>query len=246
MKNINIVSYGGGVNSTALLVECLNQSIEVNLILFADTGGEKPHTYQYVKLFNAWLVAHNMPEIITVRAGKTLEQRCLDDHCLPSIAYGHPGCADRHKIQPQNKYCNNYEPAKEVWKRGEKVVTFIGIDADEAHRAKILEDKKYIYRYLLVEWDFGRDECEDIIQKAGLPLPGKSACFFCPSTKRKEIRALKANYSDLAERALVMERNAINTSVKGLGRNFSWENVLSHEELFDFPKPPEITCGCYD
>lgn len=243
---MNIVSYGGGVNSTALLIECFNRKERIDLILFADTGGEKPHTYQYITLFSDWLVAHNMPEIISVKAVKTLEQRCLDDHCLPSIAYGHPGCADRHKIQPQNKFCNNHEPAKEVWKRGEKIIKFIGIDADEEHRAKIAEDKKYTYRYPLVEWNFGRGECKNIIQKAGLPLPGKSACFFCPSSKIKEIRALKAHYPELAKRAIAIERNAINTRVLGLGRGFSWEVILSHDELFDFPNPPEMNCGCYD
>ena len=37
---INIVSYGGGANSTALLVGLHQHRIPVDLILFADTGGE--------------------------------------------------------------------------------------------------------------------------------------------------------------------------------------------------------------
>ena len=42
--HINMVSYGGGVNSTALLVGLHQHRIPVDLILFADTGAEHPHT----------------------------------------------------------------------------------------------------------------------------------------------------------------------------------------------------------
>ena len=46
--HINMVSYGGGVNSTALLIGLHQHRIPVDLILFADTGAEHPHTYAYV------------------------------------------------------------------------------------------------------------------------------------------------------------------------------------------------------
>ena len=42
---MNIVAYGGGVNSTSMLVGLHERGIPVDLILFADTGGELPSTY---------------------------------------------------------------------------------------------------------------------------------------------------------------------------------------------------------
>ena len=36
-----------------------------------------------------------------------------------------------------------------------------------------------------MEWGWDRDRCIRAIQEAGLPLPGKSSCFFCPSMKRR-------------------------------------------------------------
>ncbi len=63
---MNIVSYGGGTNSTAMLIECVNRGIKVDLILFADTGGERPHTYKYIEMFSRWLVGKGYPAIITV------------------------------------------------------------------------------------------------------------------------------------------------------------------------------------
>jgi len=246
-----MASYGGGTNSTAMLIECAKRDIKIDLILFADTGGEKPHTYEYVNRFSAWLVEHGMPSIIGVKkAGnmETLEENCLRMNMLPSLAYGFKSCSQKYKIQPQDKFVNNWPPAKEAWKRGEKITKLIGYDADEERRAKIYDDKKYDYWYPLIEWDMGRDECIQVIEDAGLCLPGKSACFFCPASKQNEIRQLAQVYPELMERALKMESNAELTSIKGLGRNFAWKDVIATDDMFsdDFHLAPELACGCYD
>lgn len=104
-----------------------------------------------------------------------------------------------------------------------------------------------------------------VIERAGLPRPGKSSCFFCPSMKKKEIQALWENYPDLFERAIALEHGSAetNTSVKGLGRDWSWESYynefMANKEFeeaqltFDqlFPDSPGgcicgAPCGCYD
>jgi predicted DNA-binding WGR domain protein len=50
-----VVAYGLGVNSTAMLVEFARRGIRPDLILFADTGGEKPETYQYLDVIRPFL-----------------------------------------------------------------------------------------------------------------------------------------------------------------------------------------------
>lgn len=80
---INIVSFGGGTNSAALLVGLYQHHIPVDLILFADTGAEHPHTYHFIRQMDEWLIAHGMPQITVVekfdRYGNrlTLEMECL-------------------------------------------------------------------------------------------------------------------------------------------------------------------------
>ena len=252
---MNIVSYGGGTNSTALLIECVTRSIPVALITFADTGGEKPHTYKYIELFSDWLVKNGMPEITIVQTvdkfGElmTLEGKCNDAGVLPSLAYGFKSCSEKHKIRPQNKFVNNWEPAKAEWKAGRRITKFIGYDAEESHRTKKdYSDKKYDLWYPLVDWGMGRQACVDSIAASGLPQPGKSACFFCPSSKPHEIKQLKEVYPELADRALAMEAKADLTSIKGLGRNFAWKDILATDDMFadDFHLAPELVCGCYD
>ena len=37
-----------------------------------------------------------------------------------------------------------------------------------------------------MDWGWTREDCIAAIQQEGLPLPGKSSCFFCPSMKKKD------------------------------------------------------------
>ncbi|WP_063802195.1 phosphoadenosine phosphosulfate reductase family protein [Burkholderia ubonensis] len=255
IRQLIVVAYGGGTDSTAMLIEMVRRRMPIDLILFADTGGEKPHTYRYVEMFSAWLASQGYPAIVTVRKVRatgeihTLEENCLENNMLPSIAYGFKSCSIKFKTDPQDKYCNNWQPARDEWEAGRKVVKLIGYDADESHRAKIPEDAKYVYQYPLVEWVWGRDECVACILGAGLPLPGKSSCFFCPSSRKNEIIQLKRMYPDLATRAVAMESNAELTTVQGLGRRFAWGDLLAADEAQTklFPESPiDQSCGCYD
>lgn len=234
---INIVSFGGGTNSAALLIGLHKNNIPVDLITFADTGAEHPYTYQFIEVMDKWLAKRGMPTITVVKAVDrygnrfSLETECLRSHTLPSIAYGYKRCSQKHKIAPQEKFCNNHPTCREVWQQGKKITRFIGYDAGELkryeHSRKYNEtDKKYINRYPLIEeWHWSRNDCVRQIEAAGLPQPGKSSCFFCPSMKRQEILDLKERYPDLFRQAIVLEENAMPylKSVKGLGRSYSWK-----------------------
>jgi hypothetical protein len=89
-----VVAYGLGVDSTALLIEFARRGIRPDLILFADTGGEKPETYQYLAVIRPFLRRVGFLDVIVVhyrpRRAKyhTLEGQCLHTGTLPSLAYG--------------------------------------------------------------------------------------------------------------------------------------------------------------
>lgn len=260
---MNIVSFGGGTDSTAMIIGMYRKGIPIDLILFADTGGECPHTYEHIERFNEWLRQRSLPQITIVwnvdKSGErlTLEQECLKSNTLPSLAYGMKKCSLKHKAGPQDKFCNNYEPCKEIWERGEKVFKYIGYDAGEERRAQHafaidLQDKKYKKVYALIEWGWYREDCQRVIQEEGLPLPGKSSCFFCPSMKKPEIKELKRKYPNLFDRAIAIEENAQESlvSVKGLGRDYAWKNYMEWEDaqisLCMVYESDDIPCGCYD
>jgi hypothetical protein len=252
---MNIVAYGGGTDSTAMIIECFNRCIKIDYILFADTGAEKPHTYEYVKNFSKWCLDHDFPEIITVKkAGnmETLEEECFRMNSLPSIAYGFKTCSQKYKMQPQDKFFNNNLYAKEIWKRGELITKMIGFDCTEVRRAESVMIKfksdKYKLWFPLIEWGISRKKCLEIIKDAGLCLPGKSACYFCPSSKVSEIKQLKHTYPLLFDRAVALEDNANLTKIKGLGREFSWRDAVLSDDMFEdeFDLMPEMICECFE
>lgn len=243
-----IVSCGLGTNSTAMLVGMKERGIRPDYITFADTGGEKPHTYEHMEILQEWLKANDFPPIMVVKKGglqETLEEECLRRKALPSVAYGWKTCSQKYKIQPQEKYFNNEPAAKAVWKSGKKISRWIGFDWDEPSRAIDCDSPKYQNHYPLIEWKWGRKECIEAIEREGLPLPGKSSCWFCPNSRPNEVKWLKEVHPDLMERAIAIERNAETRTIAGLGRQWSWESLIATDDMFscDFQ---EIPCGCYD
>lgn len=260
---MNIVGYGGGTNSTAMLVGLYRRGIPVDLILFSDTGGEQPHTYEFLPIMSKWLLEHGMPEITKVEYTDkngdrlTLENECLRSGTLPAIAYGYKKCSLKHKVEPQDKFCNHYQPCLDVWAKGERVTKFIGFDAGEEQRRDHaivydIVDKKYKKEYPLIDWGWYREDCIAAIEQEGLPLPGKSSCFFCPSMKRREIRTLYHEHRDLYDRAITIEDNAKPNliTVKGLGRDWSWQDFVEADKnqtamCWMFPEN-DMPCGCYD
>lgn len=247
----SVVSYGGGVNSVAVCVGLVKRGEMPDLVMFADTGGERPETYQHVAKMFDWLQSRNV-ECVTVRnapasGDKTLEQNCLRRKELPSLAYGFKGCSVKWKRQPMDRFLRQqYAPSMEVLAAGEKVVRIIGIDAGETKRAKLPPDEHFIYRYPLVEWNWDRDDCIAVIEAAGLPIPPKSSCFFCPAMRRPEIRDLMEKHPDLYQRAVAMEQNAETHTVVGLGRNWKWASLAEDRQMtFKFPEP-QSPCDCMD
>lgn len=227
-----VVSYGAGVDSTAILIEFIRLGIKPDLIMFANTGGEKPETYQYIKLMNEYLASHDYPQITIVQyipkraPYKSLEENCTVNGTLPSLAFGYKSCSLKWKVQPQDKYCNNWLPARDTWNAGQKVLKVIGYDNGEkdgkrAHR--IGDDKKYKYWYPLRDWGWDRPRCAEEIIKAGLPLPIKSACFYCPASQPEELTWLAHKHPTLFLKSLAIEQNADDrggmTKIQGLWRS---------------------------
>ena len=251
-----VVAYGGGLNSTAMLVGMAIKGIVPDLILFADTGdgkerpGEKPETYEYIPYFSDWLHKQGLPEVTYVRKGGanvTLEEDCLNKKHLPSIVYGYKSCSQKFKREAQDKFINNWVPARRHWLMGGRIQKAIGYDAGEERRAHIADDPKYTHVYPLILWGWFRQECVDALQRAGLCIPPKCACFFCPSSKKHEVISLSVEHPELFDRAVAMERlaEAYNTSVKGLGRHWTWEQLAVDYRagLIDAQGKPIKTCS---
>ncbi len=223
-----IVNLGLGVDSVAMLVGLHRRSERPDLIIFADTGGEKPETLEYRPILDQWLTAVGFPSVTVVRrpigpAGyQTLEENCLRNETLPSLAFNLKGCSLKWKAEAMDAFLlgirrgpNKRAPwpmMAETLRQGAKAVKCIGYDAGpkDSRRGKsaAAEDAHFIYRYPLREWGWDRGRCAAEIAAAGLPIPIKSACFFCPASQPWELYWLAGTHPDLFLRAVAMEDRA--------------------------------------
>lgn len=78
---------------------------------------------------------------------------------------------------------------------------------------------RYEVLYPLRERGYNRERCIEIIRKTGLPVPPKSACFFCPAMRQIEIARLAKVDPDFYQLALEME------AIYRGGKHFRGDNM---------------------
>lgn len=237
-----VVAYGAGTNGTGLLVGLHERGRVPDAIVFADTGSEKPHTYQHIADVSAWCRQIGFPEVQTIQGrqpmmikDRSLEGECLRLGALPAKAHGFSTCSLKWKVEPQRKHYAALAAARGLTLAD--MVVLIGFDADEQSRVDrgraAWKAGDYRQEFPLFDWGWTREDCVSAIARAGLPQPGKSACYFCPSTKKVELLELREQYPELVERAIEMERRALAGEGKadafqgaGLGRSWNWAEFL--------------------
>lgn len=215
------VAYGMGVDSTAVIVGLVSRGIRPDYILFADIGAEKEATYEYLPIIQAYLKKNGFPPVTVVKYTPkfapytTLEGNMVMNATLPGATFGMASCTVKFKIVPQEKW--------EKKKGFGSIRKAIGFDATEGYR-KIRASNKahtgndgYEYWYPLIEWGWDREECKAQIRAAGLPVPVKSACIFCPNTKEDEFFDMTADERGRIVRVEVVAE-PYNQKVQGLWR----------------------------
>ena len=147
---------------------------------------------------------------------------------LPGATFNRGSCTLKFKVEPQNRYCRGMEACQQAWARGEKVIKLIGFEACEGYRQERAADrahagrgspdaKRYEWQYPLMEWGWNLERCKQAIADAGMPIPPKSACFFCPNQRPEEVEELS---DEERARIVRMELRAepYNRKVHGLWR----------------------------
>lgn len=155
---------------------------------------------------------------------------------LPGIAFGPKSCSIKWKVAAQEPIRMEHPMLRYAWEHGETVQKLIGFDCTEDHRTYADSGKmkalcpgrglptfnnRYDVCYPLREWGMDRDACGRTIVNAGLPLPPKSACFFCPAMRAEEIQLLAQEEPVLLALALEMER------IYRKGKHFRGDNVFT-------------------
>lgn len=185
MNPLEIISLGGGVQSSALVVLTAWGKISppATHAVFADTGGEFETTLEHVERLARWSRAQGGPAVVVTRrpgpglyehhwTAQASQKTPLCVHAEPSGGLWKRDCTIRWKIKVVQRWLKI---------QGADIATVqLGISLDEAERMKASPEAWVTNRWPLIELRLTRADCRKIIQAAGLPVPGKSACWFCP------------------------------------------------------------------
>lgn len=236
MSAIRSVSYGGGRQSTALLVLAAQGRIDFKLFLFAHVGdnSENPETLTYVEQWAKPYAEKHGIELATVRKVRKGEPDDIFDRLTdPDLSFtGIPWRSSREG-PPMSRSCTVSWKKRvigaELKRRGasedDPATVAIGYALEESHRAndKKAEDyERLVYPLIGVGEETGlrlrTADCIHIIEQAGLPIPPKSACWFCPHHSMQAWADLRKEHPDRFEKAAELEDHmrARNES-KGLG-----------------------------
>jgi hypothetical protein len=222
-------SFGGGWQSTAALVLAARGQIDFRTFLFANVGAdsENPGTLAYVQRYAVpFAAAHGLTLIeLERRIGggrrETIRQRIMTSggsrQTIPVfLTNGKPGkrnCTYDFKVLVTGAWLKAHGATPE-----HPATVAMGISLDEIARVNTGRAMPYErLAYPLLDLGIRRADCPGIIRSAGLPVPPKSSCDFCPMRKLPEWQNLRVNEPDRFERACQIE-DTINAFLAGKGK----------------------------
>jgi 3'-phosphoadenosine 5'-phosphosulfate sulfotransferase (PAPS reductase)/FAD synthetase len=134
------VSWGGGVDSTAMIIGLVRAGVRNLVITHAETGSEWPETVAYRETFRTWLRANGLDFTqVQLQSKKyngplTVIQHALNTCMLPSPAFAGRSCSVKFKVEVQKKWRNAQAWVRDVFSRGQAVVVFVGYECTEYKR----------------------------------------------------------------------------------------------------------------
>ena len=199
-----VISYGGGVQSTALVVLAMSEGWDIDEIVHVDLlDAESPATREYVARFREWLRRDHGRDITVVerdlygdmlaRPGFTPVPWCGKYERFMLSRQ----CTRQYKVAPLQRYLYD--------KYDGRIGLMLGISVDEYHRMRDSSAARIEHVYPLVDRRLTRWQCRDIIERAGLAVPSKSSCWFCPYRSSASQWALVRRYPYLRAMADALE-----------------------------------------
>lgn len=192
-----VLSYGAGVNSTALMIYLSRRRQKLDHVVFSDPGGELPETYRYLRVAERYLRERNIPLTIVRSRSGSLYDTCVRRRVIPSQVWR--WSTRDYKITPIYRFYRSLEC---------HVCQYIGIAYDELERMKDSRADYVTNLYPLVDAKLTRSDCERIIREEALPLPVKSGCFFCPFNNMERWKWLYEKHPELYRKAMLIEENS--------------------------------------
>jgi hypothetical protein len=228
-----VLSYGGGLDSFAMLVDALQRGERPDVVAFVDVAdpehedpGEWPGTYRHMREVVEPLCARDGIEFVVI---DSVRYPIRDARSLfawlwarKQIPVAGPGriCTTVAKVERFERWLDERFP-------GTDVDVWIGFEAGEEDRAAKDPNAgtgrkprpggaRRRNRYPLIGRGLCRCRCEQLVRAAGYAVPRKSACVFCPYATRGDWQAFARGLPEQFARVAELEAQKPPTRKNGI------------------------------
>ena len=195
----HIVSFSGGKDSTAMLLMMLEKGMQVDDIVFMDTGVEFPEMYEHIKNVEKYINR----EITILKAEKSFEFMLLEYEKKKGKNKRQKGYSFPDF---RNRWCTNYFKQRVIKKylkdkyKDFEILEYHGIAVDEPKRLE--KNKNKNIKYPLAEWNITEQEALNYCYLKGFDWNGlyekfhRVSCWCCPLKSLKELKVLYKEYPE--------------------------------------------------
>lgn len=183
---LHVVSFSGGKDSTAMLLRMLEEGMQVDLILYCDTGLEFPEMEEHIRKVEEYTGR----KIMVIESDRdfmyyaTEKERIIKSEKTPGFSvgdvakgFGYPTikarwCTKHLKTEVIDRYLRNL-------RKNYDLVQYVGIAADEPNRERDLN-------YPLIKWGMTEKDCLEYCYARGFDWGGlyeiwdRVSCYCCP------------------------------------------------------------------
>ena len=241
LRDMRILALGAGRHSTAAFIKFHSC---YDAVVYSETGSEHKETYHYIEtVLKPLAKKYNVP-FVTVSAKNSVFDAAIH-HRMPVHFFMQRQCTIRHKILPMFRWIRAQKPRPN---KKNPCVVDLGITKDEyTKRAGADYKQQYATKnYPLVDANITGEDCKAIIRQAGIPMPVKSACEFCPFAGPKNMRDWAAREPDKFQMLVAAEKADPKYPQYLILRGRKLENMLSDSKLTDYIEDSRCDSGHCD
>lgn len=230
LKVKHIVSFSGGKDSTAMLLKMIEENMQIDEIIFCDTGLEFPAMYEHIRKVEKYIER----PITILRSKYTFEYYMFEYEKTKGKNKGSKGYS---WPDFKNRWCTRIlkeQVVRQYLRKNKEVTEYHGIAIDEAHRADKNNDGRMI-KYPLIDWGMTEKDCLDYCNRKGFDWNGlyekfnRVSCYLCPLQRLGELKIIYNDYPELWQKMKELD----DRSIKQFGRKFRSDySIQELEERF--------------
>lgn len=232
---MNVVSFSGGKDSTAMLFKMIEHNIKIDEIIFCDTGKEFEEMYKHIEKVQGMI---DIP-ITTLKSDKSFEYYMFEHMKTKGKNKGKRGYS---WPDFRNRWCTQLLKKSVVKKyllKYNNITEFHGIALDERERES--KNKEKNVKYPLIEFEMTEADCLEYCYSLGFDWGGlyeklgRVSCWCCPLKSLKELEVIYEEYPNYWQKLREWDEKTYRQfrsdySIEDLSKRFSCKQLSFFEK----------------